>query len=133
MSHENAHPMRADDLLAAYELGLLNETDRLRFEQATLDDPDLLDELFDHASAAQALREDPERFASLLRETLREAEPSLAERLTGLLQSPFQIGFEALHELDFLERLERPSTGVAQKQLHERCLGFIYDAIYTAS
>jgi hypothetical protein len=90
MSHENAHPTRADDLLAAYELGLLNETDRLRFEQATLDDPDLLDELFDHASAAQALREDPERFASLLRETLREADPSLAERLTGWLNAFLQ-------------------------------------------
>jgi len=90
MSHENTRQARAADLLAAYELGLLDETERLRFEQATLDDPDLLDELFDHASAAQALREDPERFASVLRETLREAEPSLAERLTGWLNAFLQ-------------------------------------------
>ncbi len=90
MSHENKRRMRADDLLAAYELGLLDETERQRFEQATLGAPDLLDELFDHASAAQALREDPERFAALLRETLREAEPSLAERMTDWLNAFLQ-------------------------------------------
>lgn len=87
MSPDQTRPIRPADLLAAYELGLLDESERARFEQAALEDPDLQDELFDHASAAQALREDPARYAAVLRAALRETEPSLAARVGARLRA----------------------------------------------
>ena len=84
---DDALTPRAADLLAAYELGLLDATERARFEQATLDDPDLLDELFDHASEAQALRNDPGRYRAVLESARRAAEPAPARRLAGWLRA----------------------------------------------
>ncbi len=82
---DDARTPRAADLMAAYELGLLDEQDRARFESATLENPELLEELFEHASETQALREDPERYARVARSTLRAAEPSpLARAASGL-------------------------------------------------
>lgn len=86
---DDARTPRAADLLAAYEMGLLDERDRLRFESATLDDPGLLDELFEHASEAQALREDPARYGRVARAALRAAEPSPLARLAGGLRRLF--------------------------------------------
>ncbi|MBU0743728.1 hypothetical protein KKA85_15635 [bacterium] len=77
----------AADLLAAYELGLLDAEDRLRFERGTLDDPDLLEEIFAHAPEAQALRDDPARYRKALETALREAGSSPAERLAGWLRA----------------------------------------------
>ncbi len=88
MSERNdTRTLRAADLLAAYELGLLAEEDRLRFERGTLDDPALLDELFAYAPEAQALRDDPVRYRRALQAALRQAEPSPVERLAGWLRA----------------------------------------------
>lgn len=83
---DDARTPRAADLLAAYELGLLDEQDRVRFETATLDDPELLDELFDHASEVQALREDPQRYHRVAKAALRASEPAPLERAAGWLR-----------------------------------------------
>jgi len=84
---DDARTPRAADLLAAYELGLLDAAERARFEQATLDEPELLDELFDHASEAQALRNEPERYRAVLESARRAAEPAPARRLAGWLRA----------------------------------------------
>ncbi len=86
MSHRDDRELRPADLLAAYEMGLLDEAERVRFERAALEDPALLEDLFDHAQAAQALREDPDRYAQVLRAARREAEPSPAARFGGWLR-----------------------------------------------
>lgn len=87
MSHRDDRDPRPADLLAAYEMGLLDEAERVRFERAALEDPALLEDLFDHAQAAQALREDPDRYAAVLRAARREAEPSPAARLVARLRA----------------------------------------------
>lgn len=67
MPDREQKPLPADDLLAAYELGLLDPHDRARVEAALLADPDLLEELYDAAPAAALLLSDPGRFADAAR------------------------------------------------------------------
>jgi len=78
---------RPEDLLAAYELGLLDPAERKRFEDASREDGDLLDELFDHAPMIRALRADPARFAAVAA-AAAPARPSLLQRLAAALVRP---------------------------------------------
>ncbi|HOX24866.1 MAG TPA: hypothetical protein PLL30_03760 [Candidatus Krumholzibacteria bacterium] len=80
--------IRPADLLAAYELGLLDPADCARFEAATTDDPDLLLDLYDSAADAQALARDPGRFAQVMRAALRPPRSGLVERI----RQPFRRG-----------------------------------------
>lgn len=68
MAERHQKPLPADQLLAAYELGLLDVDDRVRVEAALLADPDLLEELYDAAPTATTLLSDPGRFATAARE-----------------------------------------------------------------
>jgi len=63
-------PPRSADLLAAYELGLLDADDRVRVENALAEQPDLLDDLYDAAPETQLLLADPGRFAGAARAAL---------------------------------------------------------------
>ncbi|HPF36781.1 MAG TPA: hypothetical protein P5571_11560 [Candidatus Krumholzibacteria bacterium] len=78
---------RPEELLAAYELGLLDEEERRLFEAACREDADLLDELFDHAPYADALRADPARFAAAAA-AAAPARPSFFQRLRHALRGP---------------------------------------------
>lgn len=79
------HDPRPEDLLAAYELGLLTTDERRRFEAACREDGDLLEELFDTAPFMDALRRDPARFAAAAA-AATPARPSLLSRLGDLLR-----------------------------------------------
>lgn len=81
---------RIEDLMTAYELGLLDAADRKRVEDALLDDPQLMDELFDDAPLAEAMLADPSRLAAAGRAGLRAANPGLGERLAAFVSSFFQ-------------------------------------------
>ena len=81
--HLNDRHVRDDDLLAAYELDLLDTDERIRFEAATRDNPELLEELFDMAPGIEAMRDDPARYAALARKELAAQEPGLMERISG--------------------------------------------------
>ncbi len=61
----------ARDLLAAYELGLLDQATAARVEEALAGDPDLLEELYTGAPVAGVLRDEPERLAQRLRRAAR--------------------------------------------------------------
>jgi len=79
----------AKDLLAAYELGLLDDADRARFEAASREDPELLAELFEAAPELQILARDPDRYARAARAALASApgpRPGLLERLRAALR-----------------------------------------------
>lgn len=82
--HETPRP---EDLLAAYELGLLTDEERRRFEAASREDGDLLEELFDTAPFIEALRRDPARFAAAAA-AAAPARPSLLKRLAAGLARP---------------------------------------------
>lgn len=71
MSDRSQRPVDATDLLAAYELGLLSDDDRARFEAVVADNPDLLEELYDAAPDALAMRARPDRFAAAARAGLK--------------------------------------------------------------
>lgn len=75
--------IRDDDLLAAYELGLLDDDAARRFEAATRKDASLLEELFDGAPAAAAMTADPARLVAVLRAVRAESQPSTYARLRG--------------------------------------------------
>jgi len=77
------------DLLAAYEMGLLDDADRRRFEKATLEDPDLLDELFEMAPHAQAIVERPAEVHAAAREALDAARGSAGSRLKAVFARLF--------------------------------------------
>ena len=62
----------AADLLAAYELGLLDDAAAARMERALAEDPRLLEELYAGAPAAVALRDEPDRWHALLSPTARD-------------------------------------------------------------
>lgn len=64
---------RRGDLLAAYEMGLLQDHERLAFEQHLDACPQCLEELYALAPAAALLREDPARFAAAAEKALRTA------------------------------------------------------------
>lgn len=85
MTHDETRGARPADLLAAYEMGLLDEAERARFERAALEDPELLEELYEHAPAVRALREDPARYAAVLREARREGATPWLRRLGAWL------------------------------------------------
>jgi len=80
----------APDLIAAYELGLLDDADRARFEAATLDDPELLDDLYDAATEAQILVQDPGRYAAAARAGLSAGEQGTRVSLLDRLQNFFR-------------------------------------------
>ncbi len=86
--HKADHDQK--DLLAAYELGLLDDAERARFEAATREDADVLDDLFESAPDAMMLAQDPGRFAAAARSALADAKPretvGLLHRLRGLLR-----------------------------------------------
>ena len=81
---------QAQDLIAAYELGLLDHADRARFEAATLDDTELLDDLYDAATETQVLMQDPGRFAAAARAGLAAGERGARESLLDRLQNFFR-------------------------------------------
>jgi len=83
----------AEDLLAAYELGLLDDADRVRFEAATRDDPELLEELFDAAPIIQALHDDPARFAAAARVARTELRSGFSRRIIGWFAALVQPRF----------------------------------------
>jgi len=93
--HSNDRHIRDDDLLAAYELDLLNTDERTRFEAATRDNPELLEELFDMAPGIEALRDDPGRYAAVAREELAAQQPGVMERLAGWFAALSQPRFAA--------------------------------------
>ena len=75
------------DLLAAYEMGLLDEADQARFEAVLAEDPDLLDELYESAPDALLMAGDPGRFAEAARAGLQASgspAPSWGQRLRAL-------------------------------------------------
>ncbi|MEZ4388183.1 MAG: hypothetical protein R3D98_11525 [Candidatus Krumholzibacteriia bacterium] len=67
MPDRDPRVLPADDLLAAYEMDLLDPADRARVEAALLADPDLLDELYDAAPETSLLLATPGRFAAAAR------------------------------------------------------------------
>lgn len=73
MPERDRKALPADDLLVAYELGLLEPDDRARVEAALLADPDLLEELYDAAPSTALLLSDPRRFAAAARAGLDAA------------------------------------------------------------
>ncbi len=91
--HSNDRHIRDDDLLAVYELDLLDNDERIRFEAATRDNPELLEELFDMAPGIEAMRDDPGRYAAIARKELAVREPGLMERLSGWFSAMSQPRF----------------------------------------
>jgi len=83
---EHSTDTRACDLLAAYELGLLDDPDRSRFETHLDDCPDCTEELYAFAPVSAALTTEPGRYA---RAAAQAAQGPLA-RLARLLESLFQ-------------------------------------------
>jgi len=79
---ERAPDRRIDpaELLAAYELGLLDPDQCARLETATRDDPDLLLDLYDGAADGERLRAEPARFAAVLRSSLAAGRPGWVAR-----------------------------------------------------
>lgn len=75
MADPRQTPLPADELLVAYELGLLDADDRIRVEAALLADPDLLDELYEASSTTSTLLDDPGRFATATRAALEPGRP----------------------------------------------------------
>lgn len=74
------------DLLAAYELGLLEGPDQSRFEAHLGECPACLEELYQGAATSEELRADPGRYAALLTQSIRANEPSLLQRLGEFLR-----------------------------------------------
>ncbi|MFH2052805.1 MAG: zf-HC2 domain-containing protein [bacterium] len=79
----------ACDLLAAYELGLLDPDERRDFENHLAGCPDCQDEIYAHAPVAMALQEDPDRFARAAQPVLAGSRAGLRERLSGWLTFPW--------------------------------------------
>ncbi len=75
----------ACDLLAAYELGLLDPDERRDFENHLAACPECQDEIYAHAPAAVALQEDPGRFARAAGSAPVVSRAGLGERLAGWL------------------------------------------------
>ncbi|MGD9546210.1 MAG: zf-HC2 domain-containing protein [Candidatus Krumholzibacteriia bacterium] len=75
----------ACDLLAAYELGLLDPDERRDFENHLAGCPDCQEEIYAHAPAALALQEDPGRFARAAQPAMAATRDGLRERLSGWL------------------------------------------------
>ena len=69
------------DLLAAYELNLLDQDERRLFESHLPDCPDCLDELYAHAPVVTELLRDPGLYAQ--RMARHRKAPSLRDRLAG--------------------------------------------------
>ena len=96
----------AQDLIAAYEFGLLDDADRARFEAATLEDPELLDDLYDAAGDAQMLILDPGQYAAAARDGLaagaRDTSESLIDRLRNLLRPRVLVPVAAALALAFV-------------------------------
>lgn len=83
---ERANPSapRDCDLLAAYELGLLQDEERIRFETHLTRCPDCLEELYAFAPVAAAVTAEPGRYA------LAASGPGLLDRLSRALNGIFR-------------------------------------------
>ncbi len=79
-------PLSPCDLLAAYELGLLDGQERLRFEGHLETCPHCLEEVYAFAPASLLLTAAPGRFAALA----APAKPSVSGRLAAVLAGIFQ-------------------------------------------
>ena len=86
MSEHGCISPRVGDLLGAYEMGLLAAAERQTFEQHLAECPACLEELYEGAVAAEALRADPRHYAEMLRDAARATEPSRADKLGRLLR-----------------------------------------------
>ena len=82
MSERNTTDLRTCDLLAAYEMGLLDDADRRRFEDHLDGCDDCLDELYSLAPVAAALTADPGSFAAAA-----STRRTWTHRLLGILES----------------------------------------------
>ena len=83
MNGNHSNDIKAEDLLAAYELGLLDDDEKARFEAATLENPDLLDELYEMAPHVASIRRRPDLAHAAVREALDASRPSIGDRLRG--------------------------------------------------
>jgi TolA-binding protein len=88
MPERHEHSIPPEDLLAAYELGLLEPEERARVEQALASDPDLLDDLYDGAPAALAMQADPGRFARAADRAAAAARPAARRGWLAWLRAP---------------------------------------------
>jgi hypothetical protein len=86
-SDKHEFQLKPEELLAAYEAGLLNDQDRARFEAATLENPDLLEELYEMAPFNEALHADPARVRESAEAELREFTPSPQQTLLRALRA----------------------------------------------
>ena len=78
---------RPCDLLAAYEMGLIEPPERLAFEQHLTACPDCLDEIYAMAPASVAMQTDPQRYARACAAGLAAARPGPVARLRAGLVS----------------------------------------------
>ena len=83
---------RTCDLLAAYELGLLEEAERTGFEEHLPGCPDCLESLYTMAPLTEAMRQEPGRFVDAMEKAARR---SLWQRLTARLFTPAGLGVAA--------------------------------------
>ena len=81
----NENQRGLDDLLAAYELGLLSAEERAACEAHLLRDEESLVELYEMAPFAAALTEDPARYHRAVHTALAETTPSFLTRLRSYL------------------------------------------------
>lgn len=73
MSEQECTRPELGDLLGAYELGLLEGPDQLRFEKHLEHCPACAEELYDGAAASEAMRREPGRYAEALNTANRGA------------------------------------------------------------
>ncbi len=90
MTNENNNQHNCD-LLAAYEMGLLQDQDCVSFENHLPDCNDCMEELFAMAPAALEMRSNPGQYARVMKQALAKPRGSLLDGFGNLLSRLFNV------------------------------------------